>query len=99
MLDVLRVFFNARLVGCLKEIVQLRPVELPVRKERPQRFFCHRPQNLPLRLPRHAQILRQLVHQSGLQPPHILRRLLPHQIPIPPVLCGKTYPVEAVQDF
>ena len=86
MLDVLRVFFNARLVGCFKEIVQLRPVKLPVRKERPQRLLCHRPQDLPLLLPRHAQIFRQLVHQPGLQPPHILCRLLPHQIPIPPVL-------------
>ena len=86
LLDVLRVFFNARLIGCFKEIVQLRPVNLSVRKECPQRFLGHRPQNLSLRLPRHAQIFRQLVHQSGLQPPHILRRLLPHQIPIPPVL-------------
>ena len=86
LLDVLRVFFNARLIGCFKEIVQLRPVKLSVRKECPQRFLGHRPQNLSLRLPRHAQIFRQLVHQSGLQPPHILRRLLPHQIPIPPVL-------------
>ena len=86
MLDVLRIFLDACLVGRFKEIIQLRPVKLPVREERPQRFLCHRPQNLPLRLPRHAQILRQLVHQPAFQPPHILRRLLPHQIPIPPVL-------------
>ena len=86
LLDILLILFHARLVGRFKEVVQLRPVKLPVRKERPQRLLGHRLQNLPLRLPRHAQIFRQLVHQSGLQPPHILRRLLPHQIPIPPVL-------------
>ena len=86
MLDVLRIFLDACLVGCFKEIIQLCPVKLPVRKECPQRFLGHRPQNLSLRLPRHAQIFRQLVHQSGLQPPHILRRLLPHQIPIPAFL-------------
>ena len=86
LLDVLRIFLDACLIGRFKEKIQLRPVKLPVRKERPQCFLGHRPQNLPLRLPRHAQILRQFVYHPAFQPPYILRRLLPHQIPIPPVL-------------
>ena len=86
LLVVRLVFLHADLHRRVDQIAHQLIVQLAGLQKLPHDLLRERLQRLPLRLRRNAEAPRDLRQQEVFRPPGVLRRLLPHHIPIPPVL-------------